>query len=638
MRDSSTRGERRRLEAILAADAVGFSRLMALDEDATVAALDASRAVFKSRIVANQGRTIDMAGDSVLAVFETAIGAVNAALEIQNELGSLANAMAADRRMRFRLGVHLGDVIEKPDGTVYGDGVNIAARLQALAEPGGVAVSGMVQEAVRDRISATFEDQGEHAVKNIARPVRVYWVNSSRAGSAGAGVPMSASPVRRLRWRILALCGLLLAVATGTWIAGDHGATIARGSLASIFGNKPVQPATTRPGIAVMPFVNQSGDPKRDYFSDGITDDVIHALGRFSGVMVMSRHAVQAYKGRDVTPAEIGRELGVRYIANGSVRQADDMLRIALGLSDAGSGRQLWSERYEGAGAQVFEIQDRLVRDIVSALAVNLSRIEQQRVFTKPTNSLEAYDLVLRARALVLDSNRVSNRQARELLAKALELAPDYAEAYIAYAAAETQRSLDYGWTEDPAQSAERAEQYALRALALGDVGAQARAHGQLGVIYSAERRYDQALVEADRAVALNPSDARALETRGVVLMWLGRVAEAVAAFDTVERFDPAGRSAGAVFSRALAFYTLHRYGEALAVCDTGIARFPQTSFLHAMRAATLGQMGELSAASAAAGETLRLEPFFHANDFGDRFADPKMMSELQQGLRKAGL
>ncbi|MGH9578990.1 MAG: adenylate/guanylate cyclase domain-containing protein, partial [Terriglobales bacterium] len=352
--------------------------LMAADEDATVAALDAARAVFKARIEGNQGRIIDMAGDSVLAVFETATGAVTAALEIQKELNSMADTVAENRRMHFRVGVHLGDVIEKADGTIYGDGVNIAARLQALAEPGGVSVSGVVQEAVRDHMWAVFEDLGEHEVKNMARPVHVYRVDFGVQGATAGAAAKFLRAARRLGWRIWAPAALVLAVAMGAWIVTADSAKDARVSLASLFGQKPSQASSARASIAVMPFANQSGDAKRDYFSDGVTEDIISALGRFSGVMVMSRNAVQAYKGRAMTSAEISRELGVRYIAQGSVREADGKLRVAVELSDAGKGVQLWSERLEGAGAEVFVIQDRIVKNIVGALAVKLTRIEQE--------------------------------------------------------------------------------------------------------------------------------------------------------------------------------------------------------------------------------------------------------------------
>jgi TolB-like protein/Flp pilus assembly protein TadD len=602
---------------------------MTADEDATVAALDAARNVFKARIEGNQGRIIDMAGDSVLAVFETAIGAVSAALAIQKELESSADTTSKDRCMRFRIGVHLGDVIEKADGTIYGDGVNIAARLQALAEPGGVTVSGMVQETVRDRIAASFEDKGEHAVKNIARPVHVFRVVGGVTGKV-------VRPRHRQAWRVVAPLALLLAISIGAWIANADLANDARAWFASLVGKKPSQASSARATIAVMPFANQSGDAKRDYFSDGITEDVINALGRFSGVMIMSRNAVQAYKGRPVTSAEISRELGVRYIAQGSVRQADGKLRVVVELSDAEKGAQLWSERYEGAGADVFEIQDRIVKNIVGALAVNLTRIEQQRVFTKPTDSLEAYDLVLRARSLLDLSERSANREARDLLARAQKVSPEYAEIYTALCEAEFQRAL-YGWIEDAAEAMRRAEELCKRALASTDQHAHARAHALTAAIYANQERFEEALSHTERAIELNASDSRALYGRGSTLLSVGRIDEAIAAMETAKRFEP-HPSAGAGLYLAIAYYVAGRYREALAQADALLTRTPHHVALNAMRAAALAQLGNADEARQAADQVRRFSPLFEVENFGTRFVNKEITAKLHDGLRKAGL
>ena len=627
----SDAGGRRRLEAILAADAAGYSRLMAADEDATVAALDVARAVFRARIEANQGRVIDMAGDSVLAVLETATGAVGAALEIQQELDSLAHTVAEDSRMRFRIGVHLGDVIEKADGTIYGDGVNVAARLQALAEPGGVMVSGMVHEAVRDRISATFDDRGEHAVKNLSRPVHAYAIGSG-ADAAKAIVPSA----RRLQLRRRAVLSLvvLLAAGFGAWIVGTDSAKGARVALMSRFDTSPA--ASTRASIAVLPFVNQSGDATRDYFSDGITEDITNALGRFSGVMVISHNAVKANKGRSMSPAEISRELSVRYIAQGSVRQSDGKLRVAVELSDAANGAQLWSERYDGAGSDVFEIQDRIVKNIVGALAVKLTQVEQQRVFTKPTDSLEAYDLVLAARARLELNERSANREARGLLARAQALAPDYAEIFTALCEADFQRAV-YGWVEDASESMGRAEAHCKRALASRDVPAHTRAHAQIATIYTHLGRFDEALNHVERAIELNASDSTALYRRGAALLYVGRIDEAIAAMETARRFEP-HPGAGVGLNLAVAYYVAGQYRQALAQADALLTRTPDHVSLHALRAATLAQLGNSEDATRAAEQVRRFSPMFEIERFGSRFAKPEYAAKLQDGLRKAGL
>ncbi len=602
---------------------------MTADEDATVTALDAARSVFKARVEANQGRVIDTAGDSVLALFETAIGAVSAALAIQQELESSAQATPEDRRMRFRIGVHLGDVIEKADGTIYGDGVNIAARVQTLAEPGSITVSGMVQETVRDRIAASFEDQGAHAVKNIARPVHVFRVVSGATRKV-------ARPRRRPAWRVVAAAVLLLAISIGTWIAIADSAKDVRALLASLVGKKSSQAPSARASIAVMPFANQSGDPKRDYFSDGITEDIINALGRFSGVMVISRNAVQAYKGRQVTSAELSRELGVRYIAQGSVRHADGRLRVVVELSDGARGAQLWSDRYEGAGTEVFEIQDRIVKQIVGALAVKLTRIEQQRVFDKPTDSLEAYDLVLQARALLERTERSANREARALLARAKALAPEYAEILTALAEAELQRAL-HGWLEDVAEAMRHAEELCKRVLASPDQRAHTRAHAVIAGIYSNQDRFDEALSHAERAIELNSSDSAALFKRGMALLYVGRIEEAIVAMETAKRFEP-NPSVSDAFSVPFAYYVAGRYREALAQSDALVARHPQLAALHAIRAATLAQLGNAEEARRATDQVRRFSPMFEVENFGTRFRNPEYTAKLQDGLRKAGL
>ena len=602
---------------------------MTANEDATVAALDTARSVFKARVEANQGRVIDMAGDSVLALFETAIGAVSAALAIQQELESSADTAPEDRRMRFRIGVHLGDVIEKADGTIYGDGVNIAARLQALAEPGGVTVSGMVQETVRDRIAAGFEDQGEHAVKNITRPVHVFRVVG---GAPGKGVRSGHRWTRRFAIPV----AVVFAILVGFWIATADTAKNARVSLAALFGKKPPQASSERATIAVLPFANQSGDPKRDYFSDGVTEDVINALGRFSGVMVMSRNAVQPYKVRAAAPVEISRELGVRYIVQGSVRQADGKLRVVVELSDAEKGAQLWSERYEGAGAEVFEIQDRIVKNIVGALAVKLTRIEQQRVFSKPTDSLEAYDLVLRARALMDLIERGANRDARALLARAQKMAPDYDEILIALAEAELHRAL-YGWVEDVDEAMSRAEALCRRVLASGDPRTHARAHGVMASIYSNQGRFEDSLGHAERAFEMNPSDSAALFKRGMALLYVGRTGEAIDAYEMAKRFEPQPNPNEA-FSAPFAYYVAGRYREALAYADAMLARVPNHYGLHVIRAATLAQLGDAEEARRAADQVRRLNPLFRAENTGRRFRNPEDAAKILEGLRKAGL
>ncbi len=307
---------KQRLAAILAADAVGYSRLMSLDERATVAALDASRSVFHTQTAANHVRVVDTAGDSVLAVFETAAGALNAALQIQAELAEVHKDIPIERRMLFRVGVHMGDVMEKTDGSVYGDGVNISARLQALAEPGQIIVSDAIHGAVRGKVAATFTDQGEQQVKNIAHPVRAYRV---RVGHANEPTTVSvANP-----------------------LAGAIDLSL-----------------PDKPSIAVLPFTNMSGDPEQEYFTDGITEDIVTELSRFHSLFLIARNSSFTYKGKPVDVRTVSRELGVRYVLEGSIRRSGNRIRVTAQLIDALSGNHIWAEKYDRVLEDIFAVQE----------------------------------------------------------------------------------------------------------------------------------------------------------------------------------------------------------------------------------------------------------------------------------------
>jgi TolB-like protein/class 3 adenylate cyclase len=603
----------RRLSAILAADVVGYSRLMQQDDQATVRALTERRAIFAERVAARGGRIVNAPGDSILAEFPSVVDAVECAVEIQTGIAA-RNAALPDpgRRMQFRIGVNLGDVIVEQEA-IYGDGVNIAARLESLADYGGVALSANAYEQVRDKLPYRFVDRGERQVKNIARPVRAYAVDLSAHGVAPRRKPL---PRRAVLWTA-ALVALVVA-----------------GLLAFprlVEREPPAQAAS----IAVLPFANHSADPKREFFSDGVTEDVINALGRFSAIRVIAHNTVQAYKHRTVAPDQISRELGVRYVVQGSVREADGRLRVGVELSDAMKGTLLWSERYDGEGKEVFEIQDRIVRNIAGSLAVKLGALEQQRAAAKPPESLEAYELVLRARGLMRAVQRPENREARSLIAQAIRLSPSYAEGHAALAYAEFQRTV-FGWMEDPSDGLRRAEQAARRALAIDDPGANARALAILGNIHTFTGNYEAALADADRAIELNPSDAIARSLRGGVLLWLGKIDESIAASEAARRYDPRLPAEG-MFNLGLAYYLAGRYREAV---ETAVAVQPnaRTVFLQAVHAGALAQLGEDEAARRSAEEVRRLDPFFDVKLFGQRLVNPAHRQKAQEGLRKAGL
>ncbi len=454
------------------------------------------------------------------------------------------------------------------------------------------------------------------------------------APAAAAASIKAAAPARAKLWRLAAWGGSLAAIATATALAlGIH-----RDWPWPIgSADAPRATAETLPVIAVLPLANQSGDPTREFFSDGLTHEIIHALGRYSGLRVISRNSVQQFKQREASPKIVSRELGARYVVTGSVREADGQVRVAVELSDAETARVLWSQRFDSKGGEVFQIQDSVAQNIVGALAVKVTRLESERAATRPPSRREAYDLVLLAHSLELRAERAANRQGRALIAQARELAPDYAMAYVVESELEVQRA-DLGWMEDPAQGLLLAERAARRALTFDDPGANAQAHAKLARIHALRGEHDQALAESDRAMALNPSDTFVAEVRGETLLWLGRFDEAIQLMESALQFDPVGRHSPVRHLIVGAYFVAERYPQALAACERGLAGHPDLPFLHAMRAAILAQMGRFEEARQSAAEVRRLQPNFPVAEFGSRFAEPASRERLQAALRKAGL
>ncbi len=611
----------RRLAAIFAIDIVGFSRLMGADEVGTLARLKRLRAELIDPAIAGlNGRIFKTTGDGILAEFASVVDAVQCAAKVQTEILARETNESPDTRMVLRVGINLGDIIIEGDD-IYGDGVNIAARLEGICEPGNVAISASAYEQVRDKLSLSFIDRGEHVVKNIARPVHVYGLDlGAPASVAKKVVPLKTN--RRSAF-FIAVVGALVVAAL---LAGLY--------TANVRFNKPPEDAAAT--IAVLPFANQSGDPAREYFIDGVMEDVIAALGRFSAIRVSARNAVQGYKGRGIAPGEISRNLGVRYLVQGSVRQADGRLRVTVELSDALKGTLLWSERYEGEGKEVFDIQDRIVKNIVGALAVKVTNLEQQRAAGKPPENLDAYDLVLHARELMRTPDRKRNREAMALLNQALQLSPDYPEAYAALAHCELNRAL-FGWVEDSAAAVQRAEALAQRALATGNPGASSRALGVLSNLHTFTGNFEVALSEADRAITLNASDAVAYWLRSSVLMWMGRIAESIAAGEAARHFDPR-LGPLADFCLGTSYYLSGRYREAVATFNVTLHTEPDFVFLQAARAAAAAQLGDTELAAQSVAALRRLDPFFKADAYGKRFVNAAHYDKLQEGLKKAGL
>ena len=618
--------EGRKLVAILAADMAGFSRLMHLDEEGTLAKLKGHlHEVFEPAVALHHGRIVKTTGDGVLIEFPSPVEAMRCAMEVQGEVSRRNAGLPGDRQQIFRIGLHLGDVIED-GGDIFGDAVNIAARLQNMCESGGICLSASLFDQVRDRVHFPYVDLGEQNLKNIARTVRVYAVKlGSIAASVDEGAPRAVTPLAVAS----GAAAVMAATAALWWFLSQPApppvATATVGSAIEAFG---------RPMVAVIPFVNQSDDPGQEYFSDGVTEDIIDKLGRFPTLAVLARSAVLPYKNKALKPAAIGAELGARYLVEGSVRKSSDRIRVTARLTDASQGRLLWSQQFDEELKDIFLLQDSIAHRIAGSLVPQLTRIESQRALAKPTANLDAYDLMLRGRELMAKATRAANREARQLFERAAQLDPDYAAAHAALGTAIFDMTV-FGWTEFAGQMREQAEALAQRAIALDD--ANADGHRLLAKIYLTEPRYDRALAEAERAIALNASDAESHGVRGAVLILVGRNDEAIQSLETEFRFDPTPKSASS-FYLGLAYYFGHRHEAAVRLLEQAMIRYPEHPFTPAVLAAAYGQLGREVEAARIAAVLKRVNPFFDPESFGSSLQSSDSRAYLRDGLKKAGI
>src|SRR5712671_1501226 len=504
----------RKLAAILAADIAGYSRLMGFDEEGTLARLKAHRReLIDPKIAEHRGRIVKTTGDGLLVEFASPVEAVRCAGQIQKAMREREGSLPEERRIEIRVGINLGDVIIDEDD-VYGDGVNIAARLEALADPAGVVISSAVFEQVRDRVPDSFEDLGDHQVKNIARPVRVYRL---------AQPPTPASPT-------------------------------ATSSL----------PLPDKPSIAVLPFANMSGDPEQEYFADGMVEEIITALSRIRWLFVTARNSSFTYKGQAVNVRQVGRELGVRYVLEGSVRKAGGRVRITAQLIDALSGVHLWADRFDGSLDDVFDLQDKVAISVAGVIEPTLQAAEIRRAADRPTNDLTAYDLHLRALSFLYHWERKATASAFDLLRRAIERDPQYGSA-LALAADCHMNFHVNGWTSDPESNRCEGIDLARRALrvASDDPGVLGRAAHVLG--YFGED-IDASIELIDRALALNPSFARGWVISGWLRLWAGQPDLAISHLETSLRLSPHARRSGTFMAIGVAHFFARRYEEARAM------------------------------------------------------------------------
>jgi TolB-like protein/class 3 adenylate cyclase/Tfp pilus assembly protein PilF len=582
----------RKLAAIIAADVVSYSRLMGVDEAETLAALKTHRRdLIDPNIAEHQGRIVKTTGDGLLIEFPSVIEAVQCAVEVQRAMQERNSDVPADHRIEFRVGINLGDIIIDGDD-IYGDGVNVAARLEGLAEANGICVSRVVHDQVRDKLGLGFEDLGERQLKNIARPVRVFRIATPDIGLR----TQSANPA-------------------------------------------PAIP--DKPSIAVLPFTNMSGDPEQDYFADGMVEDIITALSQFKALFVIARNSSFTYKGRAVDVKLVGRELGVRYVLEGSIRKAANRVRITGQLVDTATGAHLWANRFDGGLGDIFDLQDQVTESIVGAIAPAVEKAEIERARRKPTERLDAYDHYLRGLAKSYqDASQQACSEALHLFNCAIKLDPDFATAY-ARAAFCYANAKAFGWISLTPEEVAEVSRLAQRAVELGRDDAIALADSGWALAYVV-RDLDRGAALIDRALALNSNVAEAWDCGGWVKNWLGEYELAIKRFTRAIRLSPldpwvAPMRAGT----AHAHFFLSRYNEAASWAAMALQDNPNSQPLLRIGAASNAMAGRLDQAQKAVVRLRQLNPTLRVSNLKNvlgPYRRAEDISRYEEGLRRAGL
>jgi adenylate cyclase len=586
-------GMARKLTAIVSIDVAGYSRLMGANEVATLRTLTSHRQAIDLLIEQHHGRIVGTAGDSVLAEFASVVEAVQCAVVIQTTLRAENANLPPDQRMEFRIGINLGDVMVEGE-QIYGDGVNVAARVQALADPGGIFISGAVYEQIKNKLTLHYEDLGEQEVKNIAEPVRVWRVVMDEVATALAEqvVLQQAQPERveeeppveaeqalperrrvgtaHLAWAVVV--GLVLIAGVVVTVRYLSRPPLSPQSSVLVTQEAPslALPLPDKPSIMVLPLKNMSNDPEQEYFSDGLTEDLTSDLSQLSSLFVISRNTAFTYKGKAVKLPDVSRELGVRYVLEGSVRKAGEQVRITVQLVDALRDHHLWSGRYDRPLTDIFTLQDEIVRQIVANLRVEVFEAELTRVRRIPTDNLTAYDYRLRGLEHYFRFTKESNVQARQMFEKALALDPQYAEAYT-FLGWTYHLEWIWRWSVDP-QTLERALALAHQALTLDD--SLPAAHSLLSFVYAQQQQYEQALAESERVIALDPNSADSYTMQAEVLNLAGRPEDALRVAEQAMRLNPR-YPPQYLYRVGWAYYMMGRYAEAIAIMKEVISRNP---------------------------------------------------------------
>jgi TolB-like protein/class 3 adenylate cyclase len=592
----STEHVERRLTAILAADVAGYSRLMGADEEGTLAQLKAFRKTLVDPTIAkHRGRIVKTTGDGILVEFASAVDAARCAVEVQRGMADENTEIPQAKRIEFRIGIHLGDIIID-DNDIFGDGVNIAARLESIAVPGGISISRAVHDQVRDRINVCFDEKGEIALKNIARPVQVFAVS----GAIESKSKTTVSPE-----------------------------------------SKPALALPDKPSIAVLPFANLSSDPEQDYFADGMVEDIITALSHFKALFVTARNSSFTYKGRAVDVKQVGRELGVRYVLEGSVRKAANRVRITGQLVDAATGAHLWAERFDGGLGDIFDLQDQVTESVVGAIAPAVEKAEIERAKRKPTESLDAYALYLHGLAKFYQfANRAANDEALRLFNGAIELDPDFAAAYARAASCYVIAKIN-GWFSGAANEIAEVKRLAQRAIELGKDDTITLAASGWALAYIV-RDLGVAAALIDRALVLNSNLAEAWYCGGWAKIWLGEPERAIERFARAMRLSPLDPRVTSMRNGiAFAHFNLGRYDEAASWAAMALQDNPDFQPGLRIAAASNAMAGRPEQAHKAMARLRQLNPALRVSTLKDVQGPYRRAEDLllmEDGLRQAGL
>ncbi|MFT7532494.1 MAG: adenylate cyclase [Gammaproteobacteria bacterium] len=617
----------RRLSTILAADVVGYSRMVGNDELGTINAVKAVIAeLVEPKASQYDGRIVKLMGDGILMEFVSVVDAIQFAVEMQGASVARNSNVEPNRQIVFRIGINIGDIIVDGDD-IHGNGVNIAARLESLASHGGIFLSDAAYTQARGKLQLNFQDEGSHQVKNIADPIAVFSViqDDRAAALLTEIVPLKSPWPTWLIPTIAALSTLLVIGTVSWWFLADQS-----GEQQIVLEQTLALP--NKPSIAVLPFQVIGDSDETRYFVDGLTNDLITDLSKFHGLFISASHSVFELEDKNLPVKEIAERLGVRYVLQGSARGSQSRIRVNVELVEASSGTQLWAERYDRELADVFAVQDEIIQSTVSVLTVKLDENELARSLAKHPSSLQAYDYVLRGNSLMRKNNREDNYASQGMFKAAIEIDPIYGEAYTGLGSAVLRATTD-GWSNNPQEGLKKAHDLAQAAI---DIDPHPEAHTLLGWTYLLMKHFDLAKAELDRAISFNPNDALSFAVLGGINLWSSHLEDAVIAYKRSIRLNPE-TSAEVLTGLGITYFLLQQFDQALSMLQKSVASFSDDPLTQAILAATYKKLNKEEGALAAVEKTRKLHPFFSSESYRRAFPNPDHGNFLAEGLLAAG-